>query len=360
MKHGLLQRYGKHLPIGTATPIISLGEGSTPLVRSRELAKILNCSEVYFKLEGSNPTGSFKDRGMVLAVAKAIENSSAGIICASTGNTSASAAAYGARFGLPTVVLMPKGNVAEGKLIQAKVHGANIIMIDGNFDSALRLVNSLVEKHPLTLVNSLNPYRLEGQKTAAFEIIDQFGEAPDILSIPVGNAGNITAYWKGFTEYRNAGYSNTLPIMMGFQAKGAAPIVLNHPVENPTTVASAIRIGNPANWNSATKVRDESGGIIDSVDDEEIISAYRMMASREGIFCEPASAAGVAGLIKLRSLGMEFKGKRLVCIITGLGLKDPDLPSSLIWSDIIQVGTTFEEVETALLNYTLRLGVSNG
>ena len=351
MKNGVLQRYGSYLPIGSGTPIKSLGEGSTPLVQSRELAKTLGCSEVYFKLEGCNPTGSFKDRGMVLAVAKAIENASKGIICASTGNTSASAAAYGARFELPTVVLVPKGNIAEGKLIQARVHGANIIMINGNFDSALRLVNSLVEKHPLTLVNSLNPYRLEGQKTAAFEIIDELGEAPDILSIPVGNAGNITAYWKGFKEYRSVGHSTTLPTMMGFQAKGASPIVLNHPVADPTTVASAIRIGYPANWSSATKVRDESSGIIESVDDEEIISAYRMMASEEGLFCEPASAASVAGLIKLRSLGMQFKGKRVVCIITGLGLKDPELPSSLTWPDIVEVGTTLEEVETALMNY---------
>ncbi|PIX27456.1 MAG: threonine synthase, partial [Chloroflexi bacterium CG_4_8_14_3_um_filter_45_15] len=309
-----------------ATPMITLGEGDTPLVRSRTLEKELRCGELYFKLEGCNPTGSFKDRGMVVAVAKAVENNSSSIICASTGNTSASAAAYGARFGLKTVVIIPRGKIAMGKMAQVLAYGAQIIGIRGNFDQALQIVRALTAKYPVTLVNSLNPNRIEGQKTAAFEIVDELGDAPDYLFIPVGNAGNITAYWKGFVEYRDIGKASHTPKMMGFQAAGAAPIVLGRPVRNPRTIATAIRIGNPASWQKAVAARDESGGVINSVTDEEIMNAYRLMATREGIFGEPASGASLAGLVKWAKRE-DFSDKRVVCIVTGTGLKDPDVPA---------------------------------
>jgi threonine synthase len=322
MKQGVLSRYRDFLPVTPATPLITLGEGDTPLVRSRVLEKELGCGKLYFKLEGCNPTGSFKDRGMVVAVAKAIENNSQSLICASTGNTSASAAAYGARFGLRTIVIIPKGKIARGKLAQALVYDAQVIGIKGNFDQALQIVRTLAQKYPVTLVNSLNPDRIEGQKTSAFEIIDDLGDAPDYLCIPVGNAGNITAYWKGFLEYHRAGKASHNPKMMGFQAAGAAPIVLGEVVKQPKTIATAIRIGNPASWRKAVAARDESGGIIDCVTDEEIMNAYRLMAIKEGIFGEPASAASLAGLIKL-SKKKTFSGKRVVCIVTGTGLKDP-------------------------------------
>jgi len=325
MKQGVLSRYRDFLPVTPATPLITLGEGDTPLVRSRILEKELGCGELYFKLEGCNPTGSFKDRGMVVAVAKAVENNSQSLICASTGNTSASAAAYGARFGLKTIVIIPKGKIAKGKLAQALIYDAEIIGIKGNFDQALQIVRALTTKYHITLVNSLNPDRIEGQKTSAFEIIDELGDAPDYLFIPVGNAGNITAYWKGFTEYNRAGKASHTPRMMGFQAAGAAPIVLDKVVKQPKTIATAIRIGNPASWRKAVAARDESGGIIDRVTDEEIINAYRLMAIKEGIFGEPASAASLAGLIKL-SKRENFSGKRIVCVVTGTGLKDPGAP----------------------------------
>ncbi len=320
----LLDRYREFLPITPATPVFTIGEANTPLVRSQKLEREIGCGELYFKLESCNPTGSFKDRGMVMAVAKAVEGKSKAIMCASTGNTSASAAAFGAHCGLTSYVLVPKGNIALGKLAQALVYGARVISIDGNFDQALSIVRELTQKHPITLVNSLNPYRIEGQKTAAFEIVDALGDAPDYLFIPVGNAGNITAYWKGFGQYKQAGKSRKTPKMMGFQAAGAAPIVLGKPVAHPRTVATAIRIGNPASWKSALAARDESGGTIDSVTDEEILSAYRLLASREGVFGEPASAASVAGLIKSAQNGLKLDDKRVVCIITGNGLKDPD------------------------------------
>jgi threonine synthase len=326
MKQGVLNRYREFLPITPATPLITLGEGDTPLVRSRTMEKELGCGELYFKLEGCNPTGSFKDRGMVVAVAKAVEEGSSSIICASTGNTSASAAAYGARFGLKTIVIIPKGKIALGKLAQAIVYGAQIISVKGNFDQALQMVRAVSQKYPITLVNSLNPNRIEGQKTASFEIVDDLDDAPDYLFIPVGNAGNITAYWKGFVEYQQIGKASHTPKMMGFQAAGAAPIVRGKVVRRPKTIASAIRIGNPASWQKAVAARDESGGVIDSVTDEEIINAYRLIASREGIFGEPASAASVAGLIKL-ARKENFSGKKVVCIITGTGLKDPDVPA---------------------------------
>ena len=324
MKSGVLFRYKDFLPVTPQAPMFSIGEGNTPLVRCRQLEKGTGCGELYFKLEGCNPTGSFKDRGMVVAVAKALEAGSKAIMCASTGNTSASAAAFAAYCGLTAVIVVPKGNIALGKLAQAIIYGARIVTVDGNFDQALQIVRSLTDKHPVTLVNSLNPNRIEGQKTAAFEIIDALGAAPDYLFIPVGNAGNITAYWKGFVEYHQADRTRIRPVMMGFQAEGAAPIVRGYPIERPETVATAIRIGNPASWQKAVAARDESGGIIDMVSDAEILAAQRLLAARGGIFGEPASAASLAGLIKLAKSGTDFSQKRVVCIITGTGLKDTD------------------------------------
>lgn len=320
----LIEKYSDFLPVTDNTPLITIGEGNTPLVRSRKLEKDLGCAELYFKLEGCNPTGSFKDRGMVMAVSKAVEQGSQAIACASTGNTSASAAAYGARFGLKVFVLVPKGNIALGKLAQAMIFGAQVISIDGNFDEALKMVRALTEKHPITLVNSLNPFRIEGQKTSAFEIVDSLGAAPDYLFIPLGNAGNITAYWKGFVDYHKAGKSANRPKMMAFEAEGAAAIVQNRVIEKPETIATAIRIGNPASWQNAVAAREESGGVIDSVTDPEILSAYSRLAAEEGVFGESASAASVAGLIKSLKNGLNLKDKKVVCIITGNGLKDPD------------------------------------
>jgi len=327
MERGVLFRYRDYLPVTSATPMITLGEGSTPLVRSLHLEKELGCASLYFKLEGCNPTGSFKDRGMVVAIAKAVEEGSRSVICASTGNTSASAAAYGARFGLNVVVMVPKGKIALGKMAQAIAYGAKIISVQGNFDQALQIVRSLAEKHPVTLVNSLNPYRIQGQKTAAFEIVDDLGDAPEYFFIPVGNAGNITAYWKGFVEYKKTGKSGRTPKMMGFQAEGAAPIVKNKVIDKPKTLATAIRIGNPASWKGAVAARDESGGVIDCVSDDEIMTAYKLLAAKEGVFGEPASAASVAGLIKMVKQGLNLSDKKVVCIITGTGLKDPNLPA---------------------------------
>jgi len=324
VKSGVLFRYKDFLPVTPQTPMFSIGEGDTPLVRCQQLEAEVGCDELYFKLEGCNPTGSFKDRGMVVAVAKALEADSKAIMCASTGNTSASAAAFAAYCGLTVVIVVPKGNIALGKLAQAIIYGARIVTVDGNFDQALQIVRSLTDRHPVTLVNSLNPNRIEGQKTAAFEIIDVLGEAPDYLFIPVGNAGNITAYWKGFVEYYQAGKAKRKPMMMGFQAEGAAPIVRGYPIERPETVATAIRIGNPASWQKAVAARDESGGIIDMVSDAEILAAQRLLAAKGGIFGEPASAASLAGLIKLAKSGTDFSRKRVACIVTGTGLKDTD------------------------------------
>ena len=346
---GVLRKYEEFLPVTEATPVLSLGEGDTPLVKSNRLGRELGCDDLYFKLEGCNPTGSFKDRGMVVAIAKALEHNSRAVMCASTGNTSASAAAYGAYCDLPTYVLIPKGEVAMGKLAQAMAYGAQIIMIDGNFDAALALVRSFTSKHEVTLVNSVNPHRLEGQKTAAFEIVDELGDAPDYVFIPVGNAGNITAYWRGFREYHQAGRTTRLPRMMGFQAAGAAPIVLGAPVANPQTIASAIRIGNPASWQGAIEARDDSGGVIDMVSDDEILEAYRLLASHEGIFCEPASAAAFAGLVKMRQGGLDLSGQRIVCIATGNGLKDPDLAVSSVAAKTTEIEPTIEAVEAVAL-----------
>jgi threonine synthase len=346
---GVLRKYEEFLPLTEATPVLSLGEGDTPLVKSNRLGRELGCADLYFKLEGCNPTGSFKDRGMVVAIAKALEHNSRAVMCASTGNTSASAAAYGAYCDLPTYVLIPKGEVAMGKLAQAMAYGAQIIMIDGNFDTALALAREFTSKHEVTLVNSVNPHRLEGQKTAAFEIVDDLGDAPDYLFIPVGNAGNITAYWRGFREYHQAGRATQLPRMMGFQAAGAAPIVLGSPVANPQTIASAIRIGNPASWQGALEARDDSGGVIDMVSDDEILEAYRLLASHEGIFCEPASAAAFAGLVKMRQGGLDLSGQRIVCIATGNGLKDPDLAVSSVAAKTTEIEPTIEAVEAVAL-----------
>ena len=325
MENGVLKSYKKFLPVTRMTPLLSLGEGNTPLVRCPQLEQEVSCGELYFKLEGCNPTGSFKDRGMVVAIAKAIEAGFSAVACASTGNTSASASAYAAHAGIESVIVIPGGKIAPGKAAQAIAYGATIVSIDGNFDDALNIVRTLTQKHPVALVNSINPDRLEGQKTAAFEIVDELGDAPDYLFIPVGNAGNIAAYWKGYVEYHKAGKATMRPKLMGFQAKGAAPIVLGHPVEKPETIATAIRIGNPASWKLAENARDESGGFIGMVSDEEIMKAYHLMATKGGIFGEPASAAPLAGLMKLVQEGSDFSQQRIVCVVTGTGLKDPDI-----------------------------------
>ncbi len=320
--HGVLEHYQQYLPLTEKTPRLSLGEGNTPLVRSTALSQETAC-EIYFKLEGCNPTGSFKDRGMVVAMAKAAESGARAVVCASTGNTSASAAAYATRAGLTCAVLIPSGQIARGKLAQAYVYGAKILAIDGNFDRALELTRELGEQFNLAIVNSINPHRLEGQKTAAFEIVDELGRAPDILALPVGNAGNITAYWKGFTEYANLKKS-ARPKMWGFQAEGAAPLVSGKPVAEPHTIATAIKIGNPASWSGAVRARDESGGEISAVSDDEIRAAHAYLAAREGIFVEPASAASVAGILKKQRAGKLERGQTIVCVLTGNGLKDID------------------------------------
>jgi threonine synthase len=349
MRQGLLQRYHDLLPITSNTPLITLGEGNTPLVRSQRVGPELGLEQLYFKLEGCNPTGSFKDRGMVLTVARALEHHSRTILCASTGNTSASAAAYGAHCGLTTVVLVPKGNVAQGKLAQAIAHGANIFSINGNFDQTLELARAISQSLEITLVNSVNPYRLEGQKTASFEISDDLGNAPHILCIPVGNAGNITAYWKGFQEYSKAGVTTRLPQMWGFQAEGAAPIVEGRPIDDPKTIASAIRIGNPANWKMALAARDESSGFIGVVSDQEILAAYQSLAQREGIFCEPASAASVAGLVRQIKEGADVRRDSLiVCVLTGTGLKDPDLAFEIAGTPPLDLEADLVTVEQAV------------
>jgi threonine synthase len=323
---GIIERYREYLSVSDATPVISLNEGNTPLVKADNLARLINPElEIYLKYEGLNPTGSFKDRGMTMALSKAREEDSRAVICASTGNTSASAAAFAARAGIDCFVLIPEGKIALGKLSQAMVHGAKVVQVKGNFDDALRLVREISEEHPVTLVNSINPYRIEGQTSAAFEICDALGGPPDCHVLPVGNAGNITAYWRGYRTYRERGVTDRLPVMLGFQAAGAAPIVLGHPVEKPETLATAIRIGNPASWKQAEAARDESGGLIEAVTDEEIVEAYKLLAATEGIFCEPASAATVAGVRKLQERGYFSAGQRLVLTLTGHGLKDPDL-----------------------------------
>jgi len=334
---GLIHHYREFLPVTDKTPVISLLEGNTPLVFSQDLTDAVG-PQVYLKYEGLNPTGSFKDRGMTMAISKALEKGSKIVMCASTGNTSASAAAYSARSRkLKCVVLIPDGNIALGKLAQAMIHQAQVIAIKGNFDQALTLVKDITNQYPVELVNSINPYRIEGQKTAAFEICDTLSDAPEFHAIPVGNAGNITAYWKGYKEYKKVGRSKGLPKMLGFQAAGAAPIVLGHPVEKPETIATAIRIGNPASWKSAEAARDESGGLIDAVTDDEILEAYKRLAAASGVFVEPASAASVAGILKLSRQGYfrNHKKARLVCTVTGHGLKDPNIAIKNITNPVV-------------------------
>jgi len=322
---GVIDRYREFLPVTDRTPVVTLNEGNTPLIPATRLQAALGIeAEVYLKCEGLNPTGSFKDRGMTVAVSKAVEEGARAVICASTGNTSASASAYAARAGLRAFVLIPEGKIALGKLSQAMIHGAQVLQIEGNFDQALGIVRQLSGQQAITLVNSLNPYRIEGQKSAAFEICDRLGRSPDYHFIPVGNAGNITAYWKGYQEYFRAARIDSLPKMMGWQAEGAAPIVHGKVIERPETVASAIQIGNPASWQGAVEAARESGGRIDMVSDGEIIDAYRLLAHSEGIFCELASAASVAGLIKFARANRLPKGTVVVCVLTGHGLKDPD------------------------------------
>lgn len=345
---GLIHHYREYLPVTAETKEISLCEGNTPLIRACNLEKEMDGLEIYLKYDGLNPTGSFKDRGMTMAVTKAVEAGSQAIICASTGNTSAAAAAYAAKAGIRCIVIIPNKKIAMGKLAQAIAYGAEIIAIDGNFDDALRMVKEISEKHPITLVNSINPYRIEGQKTGAFEICDQLGDAPDYLSIPVGNAGNITAYWKGFKEYKEKNKSSLLPRLLGFQAEGAAPIVENRVFENPETIATAIRIGNPASWEKAVTALEESQGMIHKITDEEILAAYRMIASKEGIFAEPASCISVAGLLKLYQAGLLEKGKKVVCILTGNGLKDPDIAVSM-GGQFKELKADFEIIEREIL-----------
>jgi len=318
---GVIEEYRDRLPVSKKTPVVTLLEGGTPLVAACILSEMLD-NEVWLKVEGANPTGSFKDRGMTMAISKAAEDGARAVICASTGNTSASAAAYATKAGMRPVVLVPEGKIAMGKLAQAIAHGATLLQVQGNFDDCLNLARELSDNYPVALVNSVNPYRIEGQKTASFEVVDALGDAPDIHVMPVGNAGNITAYWKGYKEYYADGLSKKLPQMWGFQAAGAAPIVNGEIVKNPETIATAIRIGNPASWQQAVDARDSSGGLIDSVTDEEILAAYRFVASKEGVFVEPSSAAGIAGLIKKQSQGKLPKGKKIVITVTGNGLKD--------------------------------------
>lgn len=323
--NGIIDKYRDFLPVSSNTKIVSLNEGNTPLIEASNLKERINRDlKIYLKYEGMNPTASFKDRGMTMAVSKAVEEGAKAVICASTGNTSASAAAYSARAEIQAIIIIPHGKIALGKLSQAIMHGAKVVQIEGNFDDALKIVRKISENYPVTLVNSINPYRIEGQKTAAFEVCDQLEECPVYHVLPVGNAGNITAYWKGYKEYREKGMTDSLPKMLGFQAEGAAPIVRGKIIEKPETIATAIRIGNPASWTTAEAAAEESGGTIDMVSDDEIIEAYRLLASTEGVFCEPASAATIAGVIKYNKKNFFSKGDTIVCTLTGHGLKDPD------------------------------------
>jgi threonine synthase len=344
-----MERYRRFLPVTDATPALTLGEGSTPLIHAPRLGAAIGVPNLYLKVEGQNPTGSFKDRGMVVAVAKAVEAGASAIVCASTGNTSASAAAYGAAAGLEVIVILPKGQTALGKLLQALAAGARVVAVDGNFDDALRIVRALAEQddHPVTLVNSVNPFRLDGQKTAAFEVCDELGGAPDILAIPVGNAGNISAYWAGFRDYAEAGIVTSRPMLWGFQAAGAAPLVHGRPVDRPETVATAIRIGAPASWDKAIAARDESGGRIEAVTDDEILAAYRDLARLEGVFCEPASAASVAGVRRMAAQGVLDADATVVAVLTGHGLKDPHTAEREV-PGVIEAAPTLGAVAVAL------------
>jgi len=348
---GLIEKYRDRLPVHDDTRIINLGEGNTPLIRLNNIPGELGHEvDIYIKYEGLNPTGSFKDRGMCMAVTKALEEGSKAIICASTGNTSASAAAYAARAGITAFVLIPDGKIAQGKLAQAMMHGAIVIQIKGNFDEGMRLVKEIGEKAPVTIVNSINPFRIQGQKTAAFEIMEELGRAPDYHCLPVGNAGNITAHWLGYTEYYENGLVNARPKMLGFQAAGAAPFVKGEMVDNPETVATAIRIGHPQSWDKAIKAKEESNGWFDKCEDEEILAAQKMLAEKEGIFCEPASATSLAGLIKELQDDKIESGSKIVCILTGHGLKDPDTAIAQSSAPLITIDAEFNAVEQAIMD----------
>jgi threonine synthase len=347
--NGIIERYRERLPIAAGTRIVSLGEGDTPLLRLHHLPDLLGKDiALYVKYEGLNPTGSFKDRGMTMAVTKAVEEGSRAILCASTGNTSASAAAYAARAGIRAFVLIPEGKIALGKLAQAILHGALVMQIQGNFDVGMRLVKDLAARLPVTLVNSVNPYRLEGQKTAAFEVIEALGRAPDFHCLPVGNAGNITAYWMGYREYRGHGLAEGLPHMCGYQASGAAPFLRGHPIDHPETVATAIRIGHPQSWDLALQAQAESGGWFDELSDPEILAAQRLLAEQEGIFCEPASAASLAGAMRDVQRGKIPEGSLVVCTLTGHGLKDPDIAIAQSSAPPLKVEARLTEVERVI------------
>jgi threonine synthase len=340
---GLIEAYREHLPVTDATPVVTLLEGNTPLVEAPRIAERAGVRRVLLKVEGANPTGSFKDRGMTMAVSKAVEHGAKAVICASTGNTSASAAAYATRAGILCAVVLPAGQIALGKLAQALIHGARVVPVSGNFDEALAVVRELGERPGIEVVNSVNPVRIEGQKTAAFEIVDVLGDAPDAHFLPVGNAGNITAYWKGYCEYADLGRATQRPRMLGWQASGAAPIVRGEPVLHPETIATAIRIGNPASWGQAVAARDESGGHIGEITDAKILEAYRMVAGEEGVFVEPASAASVGGLLAASELGLVHAGETVVCTVTGHGLKDPQRAISEV-----EVSVTVEATAAAV------------
>ncbi len=347
---GLIERYRDRLPVRDDTRVISLGEGNTPLVRLNNIPRRLGLdADLYVKYEGLNPTGSFKDRGMTVAVTKAVEEGARAIICASTGNTSASAAAYAARAGITAFVLIPDGKIALGKLAQAMMHGAVVLQIRGNFDAGMQLVKEVAEEAPVTIVNSINPYRLQGQKTAAFEIVEELEGAPDYHCLPVGNAGNISAHWMGYTEYYEHGIVNSRPVMVGYQAAGAAPFVRGGPVAEPETVATAIRIGNPQSWDKAWAASRESGGWFDALEDEEILAAQRLLAQEEGIFCEPASAASLAGALRDIRAGRIRPGSKVVCTLTGHGLKDPDIAIRQAGDRVRTVDATLEAVRSAIL-----------
>ncbi len=344
---GVVEEYREHLPVSGSTPVVTLREGGTPLVPARQLSDRTGC-EVWLKVEGANPTGSFKDRGMTLAMSRALEEGAKAVICASTGNTSASAAAYAVKAGISCVVVVPQGRIAAGKLAQAVVHGATLLQVDGGFDDCLTIARGLADSYPVSLVNSVNAMRLHGQKTAAFEVVDGLGDAPDVHCLPVGNAGNVSAYWMGYGEYADAGLASQQPRMWGFQAAGAAPLVTGQPVAVPDTVATAIRIGNPASWQLAVEARDASGGRIEAVTDEEILAAQRWLAEHEGVFVEPASAAGVAGLLALAGRGEVERGQRIVCTVTGHGLKDVETALSTGGPQTVTVAPTVEAAAEAL------------
>ncbi|MBM7332815.1 threonine synthase [Alcanivorax marinus] len=354
---GLINRYRDHLPVNDDTPVISLGEGNTPLIRLKNIPRLLGKDvDIYVKYEGLNPTGSFKDRGMTMAVTKAVEEGSNAIICASTGNTSAAAAAYAARAGITAFVIIPEGKIAMGKLAQAMMYGAVIMQIRGNFDQGMQLVKEVASQAPVTVVNSVNPYRLQGQKTASFEIVEELGRAPDYHCLPVGNAGNITAHWMGYSEYRKSGVVNAAPVMVGYQANGAAPFLRGAPVEDPETVATAIRIGNPQSWDKAWNVRKESGGWFDELTDQEILAAQKMLAEKEGVFCEPASAASIGGAMRDIKAGKIAEGSTVVCTLTGNGLKDPDTAIDQCRDELnkgsrmVTIDATLDAVRDAIVN----------